>query len=74
MLAVGGGSQAGACSDTELIRKVGPLAELLSGAKNISVNETTDETAVSVGDRNFRAAVYDENNRVCWLQDPQWGC
>ena len=51
MLAVGGSSRTDACSDAELIRthEVGPLAELLSGAKTIAVNETIDEAAVAVG-------------------------
>lgn len=47
---------ADACSDTELIctHKVGPLVELLCGAKDISVNETIDEVAV----RSCRARLH----------------
>ena len=51
MLAVGGSFRADARPDAELIRthEVGPLVELLSRAKDITVNETTDGIAVAVG-------------------------
>jgi len=51
MLAIGAGFRADACADAELIRahEVGPLMELLSGAKDVAVNETTDGVAVTVG-------------------------
>ena len=51
MLAVGGSIRADACTDAELVRahEVGPLVELLPGAKDIAVNETTDRVAVTVG-------------------------
>ena len=47
----GGSSRADACSDTELIctHEVGPLVEMLSGAKGIAVNETTDGVAGTGG-------------------------
>lgn len=51
MLAVGGGIRADACTDAVLGRahKVGPLVELLPGAKDVAVHETTDGVAVPVG-------------------------
>ena len=51
VLAVGGGIRADACADAELARahEVGPLVELLPGAKHIAVNETADGVAVPVG-------------------------
>ena len=51
MLAVGGSFRADARPDAELSRahEVGPLVELLSGAKDVAVNETADGVAVAVG-------------------------
>lgn len=50
MLAVGGSIRADACADAELIRahEVGPLVELLSSAKDVAVNKTTNGVAVTV--------------------------
>jgi hypothetical protein len=51
VLTVGGSLRADARTDAVLIRahEVGPLVELLSGAKDIAVNETTDGVAVAIG-------------------------
>lgn len=51
MLAVSGSFRADARPDAELPRahEVGPLVELLSGAKDVAVNETADGVAVAVG-------------------------
>jgi len=51
VLAVGRSIRADACTDAEIGRahKVGPLVELLPGAKDVAVNETTDGVAVTIG-------------------------
>ena len=51
VLAISGGLRADACTDAELVRthKVGPLVELLSGGKDIAIDETTDGVAVTIG-------------------------
>jgi len=51
VLAVGRSIHADACTDAEFGRahKVGPLVELLPGAKDVAVNETTNGVAITVG-------------------------